>query len=118
MSAGWASSSRISSRGSAVPRTRFLMASSRRSASFTTISSPALYRLDRSGGLELQGVQPAVERVLGQELLVAPDGGDPSAVDHHDAVGGADGGQPVSDDEDGASVHEVGQGLLDHRLAV
>src|SRR5262245_35358546 len=118
MSAGCASSSRASSRGSAVPCRRFLVASSRRSASFTAVFPLALYALRRSGALELQGVQPAIERVPSEQLLVATHGGDPSPVDDDDPVGGAHGGQAVGDDEDGAAPQEIGQGLLDHGLAV
>ncbi len=44
--------------------------------------------------------------------------GDSSVLQHHDPVGGADGGQPVGDDEQGAAGRQRGQGVLDQRLGM
>ena len=54
----------------------------------------------------------------GHQLVVAPQLGDAAVVDHDDAVGVAHGREAVGDDEGGASVHQVGEGLLDEVLAL
>ena len=41
---------------------------------------------------------------------------DSSVVEHHDGVCVADGGEPVRDDEDGASLHQVVHAFLDKGL--
>ncbi len=65
----------------------------------------------------MQCVQAAVDAVAGQQLIVASDLGDAAFVDDDDAVGIAHGGEPVRDDEDRPSTHQVGERLLHDELA-
>src|SRR5437879_13661648 len=72
----------------------------------------------RPGGLgELQFVEPGVDAALREQLGVAADLGDAAALEHHDAVGALDGGEPVRDDDGGAPAHqgEVGRGACRDR---
>src|SRR5690606_34581968 len=68
----------------------------------------------RGGVGELGPVQLLVAAVRGQQFLVAALFDDAPLLDHQDPVGGADGGEPVRDDDGGAPAQRLGQRLL-HR---
>ncbi len=65
---------------------------------------------------ELLGVQVVVMPAGSEQFLVRAHLGDLPVVDEDDAVGALDGGQPVGDDEAGASLHQSIHPLLDERF--
>src|SRR5258705_9017746 len=66
----------------------------------------------------LEGVEPAINAVAGDQLVVPPDLGDAALVDDHDAVGVAHRRQAMCDHQHGAPLHEIAQGLLHDELAL
>ena len=77
-------------------------------------------RLASHGLVEgLQGGEAPVDAVLaGHQLVVGPHLGDAAAVDHHDAVGVPHRRQAMGDDQGRATLHQLGQRLLDQELAL
>jgi len=70
----------------------------------------------RSGALELQIVEPLIDAALVDQFLVRSHLADASLGQYHDLVGAANGREPVRDDNHGAVLHQVGQGLLNEQL--
>src|SRR5438094_5436234 len=66
----------------------------------------------------LERVEPAIDAVARDQLLVATDLRDAPVVDDDDPVGVPYGRQPVRDHEHGPTAHELGERLLDHELAL
>jgi hypothetical protein len=64
----------------------------------------------------LHCVQPLVQPVQGDQLLVRAHLADGFVFQHHDLVGVADGGEAVGDDDDRATLHQPLQRLLDELL--
>lgn len=58
-------------------------------------------------------VQPGVGSAPGQQLVMGPLLGNAAVLDHQDAVGGPDGGEPVGDDQGGAAPAQLVEGMLD-----
>ena len=79
-------------------------------------SAPVFYRYGVLFQLKLSGVQLVVAALLLQQLSVVALLDDLSALDDHDAVGVAHGGQAVGDDEDGAVLHQGVHALFDQAL--
>src|SRR3989475_427493 len=77
--------------------------------------APGLLACD---AFHLERVEPAVDAVERDQLLVATDLRDAPVVDDDDPVGVPHGRQPVRDHEHGPTAHELGQRLLDHELAL
>ena len=63
-------------------------------------------------------VEVAVAAVEVVEGLVGSALDDDALLDDENLVGAADGGETVSDDEGGASLHEEVEAVLDHRLGL
>src|SRR4249919_3682258 len=68
------------------------------------------------GFVELLGEQPAIAAGPGEKLLVTALFRDPTLLHDDNAVGAADGGHTVGDDERGAAVREARESLLDERF--
>ena len=75
------------------------------------LSSPALPSVAVA---HLLGDQRVVEALLGQQLLVCALFHHHAGLEHHDAVGVLDGGQPVGHHDAGPALAGLVQGLLDH----
>ena len=69
----------------------------------------------RSGQLVLD--HTCVGAAEGHELVMAAGLGDGAGFHHEDAVGAADGGEAVGDDDDGALSRKTGERLLDAGFA-
>ncbi len=67
---------------------------------------------------ELRLGEELVGPALGDELIVAAAFDDATVVDDEDAVGVADGGKTMSDDEAGAALHQTFEGFVDEPLAL
>src|SRR5699024_9951957 len=65
---------------------------------------------------QVAGVQLVILALFGDQFVVAAALDDAALFQDDDAVGVADGGQPVGDDEGGAAVHQAVHAGLDHRL--
>ena len=61
-------------------------------------------------------VEPVIQALLGQQLLVAAPLHDPALFQDHDGVGVADGGEPVGDDEHRPACHQLVHALFDQSL--
>ena len=61
---------------------------------------------------ERTGVELIVGALLGEQLLVVAAFDDVSMIQYHDDIAVADGGEPVSDDKDSASIHQAVHTLL------
>ena len=66
------------------------------------------------GDLHLPVVEAGVEALTGDQVGVRPLLDDPAMIDHGDAVGPADRGQPVGDDERHAAAHQALERLHQH----
>ena len=66
--------------------------------------------------LELQAVERGVAAALAQQFVVPAGFDDQSALDHENAIGVHDGGEPVGDDERRAPLAQFGDCLLDVAL--
>ena len=64
----------------------------------------------------LRVVQPGVGPVLRQQPGMAALLGNAAVLHHQNTVGGADGGEPVGNDEGGAALAQLVEGPLDLRL--
>ena len=66
--------------------------------------------------LECAGIKLIILSFLRDQLIMAAALNDAALLQNRDAVGIADGGQTVGDDEDGAPLHELVHALLDERF--
>jgi hypothetical protein len=64
----------------------------------------------------LKVVQPSIETAAAEQLVVGTGLDDPAFTEHDDPIGMADRGQPVSDDEYRAILHQPVDRLLDQAL--
>ena len=62
------------------------------------------------------GIQPVVGPLPGNQILVGSPLNNPAVVQDHDAVGVADGGQAVGNDEGGTALHQGVHALLHQGL--
>src|SRR5688572_15609678 len=74
--------------------------------------------LSRAGIAELELVKPAVYTLARHQLVVRAVLGEPPAIEHEDAVGVTNGGEPVRNDERGAPLEQPVHGFLHQRFAL
>ena len=101
------SSSRMPVAGRTSPK--YLIAAS--TAFFASVTMPHNMRgfpLRIAGFQELQFMKPLINPAGVNEFVVAARFNDAAAVEDYDLVGAANGGQAMSDDDDGAPFDEIG----------
>src|SRR5437867_2577742 len=85
--------------------------------SFTTqVVTLGLGAPSRSLGVRLQGVEPVINTVEGQQLLVPPDLDDLAIFDHNNEIGTGDRGEAVGNHENRPSGRDLRKRLLDKAL--
>ena len=68
--------------------------------------------------LKLHGVQPLIEPVTPQEILMRSDFDDPASIEHDDPIGILNGRQPMRNDESRTIFHKIGQRQLHDALGL
>src|SRR6185369_8269295 len=84
--------------------------------SFGASKTGARVRASRGEALELEPRQPRIEAARGAEAVVIALLDDAAMVHHQDAVGGADGGEAVGDDDRRPPLEQPLERALDEPL--
>lgn len=70
----------------------------------------------KSAQFKCTGIEPVIPAAQTDKVVMAAALDNAAVFKHHDGIGIADGGEPVSDDKDGAPLHQLIHALFDERF--